>query len=313
MIEKTEADIMKGWKGDLSTPVASICVRTYNLERFVEEALDSLLMQETDFPYEIVVDDDCSTDGTADIVKAYREKFPHIINANLLKKNIGVRMNFIKNMQRARGKYIAPCDGDDYWTDPLKLQKQVDFLEEHDEYVVCYTAMEPFFEKGATQREFVWNTEDKDAEEIQKNFVGTGICAMCFRNVDIIQNYPFEHHCAPIDDNFFASMLGAYGKGKFLGDIKASRYRHHGGGDYTSKSRYEKSKMYYQTFFALYMYYLRIGKDDLSAHFHKKALEHAFVLHGRSYYIEMLWESFKKDRKISLLKNVVKKIIKKSN
>ena len=292
MIERTEAEIMKNWKGDVSSPLVSICTRTYNLENFVAEALDSFLMQETDFPFEIVIDDDCSTDSTIDVIKQYMEKFPTIINANLLEKNVGVRVNFIKNLQRANGKYIAPCDGDDYWTDPLNLQKHIDFLEKNDEYVVTYSKMETLFEDESKKRTFEWNTEDRESIEIQKNFIGTGICAICFRNVEIIKKYPFEHRCAPIDDNFLGSMLGAYGKGKFLKEIKASIYRHHGESDYSSKSIYEKAKMYEQTFFALYIYYMRIGNKALSEHFYNKVMEYSLTVHGRAYYTKLLLKSF---------------------
>lgn len=292
MIERTEAEVMKNWKGDIASPLASICTRTYNLENFIAEALDSFLMQETDFPFEIVIDDDCSSDGTVEVIKKYMEKFPNIIKANLLKKNIGVRMNFIKNLQHAKGKYIAPCDGDDYWTDPLNLQKHVDFLEKNSEYIVTYSPLEPLFEEGATKRIFNWNTQDRESLEIQKKFLGTGICAVCFRNVDIIKEYPFEHHCAPIDDNFLGSMLGAYGKGKFLKDIKAAVYRQHGSSDYSSKSKKGKALMYQQTYFALYMYYLRVGNIPLSEYFHQKSVEYSFVLHGRSYYVGKLLKSF---------------------
>jgi len=308
MIERTEAQIMKNWKGDISSPLVSICTRTYNLENFVAQALDSFLMQETDFPFEIVIDDDCSSDGTVEVIKKYKEKFPNIINANILEKNIGVRMNFINNLQRAKGKYIAPCDGDDYWTDPLNLQKHVDFLEKNDEYVVTYSSLEPIFEEGATKRVFNWSTQDRESLEIQKKFLGTGICAVCFRNVDIIKKYPFEHHCAPIDDNFLGSLLGAYGKGKFLKDIKAAKYRQHGNSDYSSKSKTEKALMYHQNYFALYMYYLRIGNTSLSDYFYKKSMEYAFVLYGRSYYMDMLWKSFK-GQKIYLFKKLLKSII----
>jgi len=292
MIVRTEAEIMKNWKNDISSPLVSICTRTYNLENFITEALDSFLMQETDFPFEIVIDDDCSTDETVEVIKRYMEKFPNIINADLLEKNIGVRMNFIKNMQRAKGKYIAPCDGDDYWTDSSNLQKHIDFLEKNDDYVVTYSSMETIFEEGMKKRTFNWNIEDRESREIQKNFLGTGICALCFRNVDIIKEYPFEHHCAPIDDNFLASMLGAYGKGKFLKDIKAAIYRQHGDGDYSSKTIYEKAVMYEQNYFALYMYYLRIGDRPLSNYFYKKVMKYSFIVHGRFYYTELLLKSF---------------------
>jgi len=291
MIERTEAEIMLHWKDRSSTPLVSICTRTYNVENFISEALDSFLMQETDFPFEIVIDDDCSTDGTREMINKYIDKFPNIINANFLKKNIGVRLNFIQNLQRASGKYVAPCDGDDYWTDPLNLQKHIDFLENNDEYVVSYSSMDTIFEEGVKERSFKWNTEDKESIEIQKNFFGTGICAVCFRNVDIIKEYPIEHHCAPIDDNFLASMIGQYGKGKFLKSIRAVKYRQHGGGDYSSKTNIERALMYEQNFFALYTYYNRIGNSEVSEHFYYKFMEYSFVVHGKKYYIKLLCES----------------------
>ena len=147
MIERTEQDIMKNWKGDNSTPLVSVCTITYNHETFIAEALDSFLMQETDFPFELVVDDDCSPDGTAEIIKKYREKYPNIINTRLRDENVGVIINHEENIQKAKGKYIAFCDGDDYWTDPLKLQKQVDFLEENSDYGLVCTDMTRYIQK----------------------------------------------------------------------------------------------------------------------------------------------------------------------
>jgi glycosyltransferase involved in cell wall biosynthesis len=288
MIKRNESEIMKNWKGDMTSPLVSICTRTYNLENYISEALDSFLMQETDFSFEVVINDDCSTDKTVDIIMQYMKKFPNIIKADLLKKNIGVRRNFIKNLQRAKGKYIAPCDGDDYWTDTLNLQKHVDFLEENDEYEVTYSAMETIFEDDIKERTFNWNTEDRDSLEIQKFFLGTGICAVCFRNVNIIKEYPYEYHCAPIDDNFLGSILGAYGKGKFLENISPAIYRQHGTGDYSSKTKHEKALMYEQNYFALYLYYLRIENVFLSDYFYDKIMEYSLVVHGRSYYIKFL-------------------------
>ena len=308
MIDKTEAEIMAAW-GEYRSPIVSICTRTYNLENFIEQALDSFLMQETNFSFEIVVDDDCSSDKTVEIIDKYIEKYPNIMNANLLKKNIGVRMNFIQNLQRAKGKYIAPCDGDDYWTDPLMIQKHIDFLEKNKEYVVSYGPLEPLFEEGAIERKFNWNREDRSAIEIQKKFLGTGICAVCFRNVDVIKEYPFEHHCAPIDDNFLGSMLGAYGKGKFLKDIQAAKYRQHANSDYSSKSYRQKALTYQQTYFALYMYYTRIGNSMLSDYFHSKVSEFSFVLFGRKYYAKVLFNSFLQ-QSIQFSKSIVMKILK---
>ncbi len=309
MLKRSEYEIMKNWPEGSITPLVSICTRTYNLDKFITEALDSFLMQETSFPFEIVIDDDCSSDTTVEIIKKYMDKYPNIMNANLLNKNIGVRKNFIQNLQRARGKYIAPCDGDDYWTDPLMIQKHIDFLEDNNDYVVSYGALEPLFEKGITKRNFNWNTEDKEAIDIQKSFLGTGICAVCFRNVDIIKHYPFEHHCAPIDDNFLGSMLGAYGKGKFLEEVATAKYRQHGNSDYTSKTHRQKALMYQQTYFALYMYYLRIGNISLSEYFHDKVVEYSLVLFGRKYYMKILLKGFL-GQTISFIKRIIVKLLK---
>ena len=118
MIERTEQEIMQNWKGDNSVPLVSICTITYNHKKYIAEALDSFLMQKTNFPFEIVVDDDCSPDNTSEVIKKYRKKFPNIIKANLREETIGMIPNFIENMKRAKGKYIALCEGDYYWIDP---------------------------------------------------------------------------------------------------------------------------------------------------------------------------------------------------
>jgi glycosyltransferase involved in cell wall biosynthesis len=119
------------------TPLVSIINNTYNHENFIREALESFLMQETTFPVEILVHDDASTDRTAEIIKEYELKYPDLVlpvyqKENQFSKGVKPTQNF--QYPRARGKYIALCEGDDYWTDPLKLQKQVEFLEANEEY-----------------------------------------------------------------------------------------------------------------------------------------------------------------------------------
>lgn len=138
MYHKTETEIMQHWEGDTSTPLVSICTITYNHAPYIKEALESFLMQETSFPFEIVIDDDCSTDENAKIIQTYIDKYPHIFNANLRKKNVGISINGLGNKERARGKYIALCEGDDYWTDKNKLQLQIDILEQNQEIDMCF-------------------------------------------------------------------------------------------------------------------------------------------------------------------------------
>lgn len=114
----------------------SICCITYNHEKYITEALDGFLMQDFD-DYEIVVSDDCSTDNTRLILKGYEANYPGKVRLLLNEQNIGIMPNFIQALKGCRGEYIALCEGDDYWIDPLKLKKQVYFLEQNTEYALC--------------------------------------------------------------------------------------------------------------------------------------------------------------------------------
>lgn len=120
--------------------MVSVYLITYNHEIYIRQALDSILSQKTDFAYEVIVHDDASTDGTTEIVQEYARKYPEIIvpviqKENQYSKKIDIYKTFI--MHKIRGKYIAGLEGDDYWCDENKLQKQVDFLENHSEYSAC--------------------------------------------------------------------------------------------------------------------------------------------------------------------------------
>lgn len=121
--------------------LVSICSTTYNHAPYIRQCLDGFLMQQVNFKYEILIHDDASTDGTDEIIKEYAAKYPDIIKPLYEEVNQYSTDNpkgmAYWNFSRAKGKYIAMCEGDDYWTDPLKLQKQVDFLERHTDYVLC--------------------------------------------------------------------------------------------------------------------------------------------------------------------------------
>jgi len=127
-------------------PIVSVCVQTYQHAPYIQQALDSILMQKTEFPFEILIGEDESTDGTREICIEYANKYPDIIRLFLnSRKNVIYinghptgRWNFMNNLKNTRGKYIANLPGDDYWTDPQKLQKQFDVLERHNEIVACH-------------------------------------------------------------------------------------------------------------------------------------------------------------------------------
>jgi glycosyltransferase involved in cell wall biosynthesis len=119
-------------------PKVSACLISYNLENLVAGAIDGALMQKLDYPYEIVIGDDVSKDGTREILLDYQKKYPDKIRVILNEKNLGVAGNLISTINACRGEYVAFCDGDDYWTDPLKLQIQVDELEKHPECDISF-------------------------------------------------------------------------------------------------------------------------------------------------------------------------------
>ncbi len=123
----------------MKTPLVSICCITYNHEPYIKDTLNGFLSQKTTFPFEIVISDDCSKDNTHKIITNYIRKYPDLFRDVSPSRNMGSFANFTYVQEQAKGKYIAFCEGDDYWTDPLKLQKQIDILEANDKLIACCT------------------------------------------------------------------------------------------------------------------------------------------------------------------------------
>jgi len=133
-------------------PVISVIVATYNQEDSIGRTLDSVLMQQCNAAFEIVVGEDCSTDGTLAICRQYEARHPDIIRVLANERNKGVVKNYFDCILASNGKYIADCAGDDFWTDPLKLQKELDFMEQHPEVNIVFTRWNWYDEaSGATR------------------------------------------------------------------------------------------------------------------------------------------------------------------
>ena len=137
----------------------SVVVITYNHEKYIRKCIDSILMQDVDFSFEIIVSDDCSTDQTAQIITEYQDKYPDIIKSNLRSINVGATKNQYDCFLRCTGDYIAILDGDDFWTDKLKLRTQTDFLKNNESFIAC------------TQRYSVVDENDNVTQEV---FYGPG-------------------------------------------------------------------------------------------------------------------------------------------
>ncbi len=131
-------------------PLVSVIVTTYNHEPYLAETLDAILAQECDFGVEIILGEDCSSDNTLGVCKTFAQQYPDRITLITSAENVGWRANYRRCVEAARGKYIAFCDGDDYWCDTHKLQAQVDFMEAHPQYGMCYTRSKRVEEKSGT-------------------------------------------------------------------------------------------------------------------------------------------------------------------
>lgn len=127
---RSELEIINDWKNNFE-PLVSICCITYNHENYISDAIESFLLQKTIFPFEIIVGEDCSIDNTREIVEKYKNKYPNLIKVIVSNTNVGMNKNFIRTLNECSGKYIALCEGDDYWTDPKKLQIQVDEMQKY--------------------------------------------------------------------------------------------------------------------------------------------------------------------------------------
>lgn len=157
------------------TPMVSVVSITYNQEKYIQETLDGFIAQKTDFDFEVIIADDGSTDRTPDIIREYALAHPDIFKPILRNKNIGIQANCIDAFQAATGRYIAFCEGDDYWTDPTKLQKQVEFLENNPDYALCFHPVRVFFENNESE-EYIFPADKKTskftaAELLKANFI----------------------------------------------------------------------------------------------------------------------------------------------
>jgi len=128
-------------------PLVSVAMVTYNHAPYIADAIKGVLLQETNFQIELVIGEDCSTDGTREIVFNYQKKYPNVIRVITSEKNVGGKENSQRIRKSCRGKYIAYCEGDDYWHDPYKLRKQVDYLEGHPECGLVYSDYDVYNEK----------------------------------------------------------------------------------------------------------------------------------------------------------------------
>lgn len=150
----------------------TVCITTYNVEKYIEQTLNSILSQKTDFNFEILIGDDCSTDNTRKILLEYKAKFPQIITLHFQEKNVGVNKNDYDLLYLAQGEYISWCDGDDYWIDDFKLEKQVCFLEKNPQYSCVHTLWKNYYEKENSFETISFEQYDWEKNIKGKTYIG---------------------------------------------------------------------------------------------------------------------------------------------
>ena len=200
---------------EMNKILVSIVCTTYNHEKYIAQALESFIKQQTNFPFEIIVHDDASTDQTALIIKNYESKFDNLIVAiyqsenQYSKKNINIWTDI--TFPIAKGKYIAICEGDDYWIDPLKLQKQVDFLEKNNDYGLVFTDADILFnETGRVIKSFDRSHEKKIPQGYVLNYLMSSpnpykTCTALFR-----QNSLLNYNNLIKDESFLIGDIGLW-------------------------------------------------------------------------------------------------------
>lgn len=255
-----------------SSPLVSICVQTYQHVDYIKQCLDGILMQQTDFEFEILIGDDASEDGTREICIEYADKYPNKVKLFLhhRENNISIegtptgRFNFAYNLYMAKGKYIAICEGDDYWIDRSKLQKQVDFLENNKNYVLCAHNTTALKEDKKVQLNKSF--EDGDFESVLLYGLNQDTLSVLFLNS--FKELPSWFFQCPMGDYpLYLLLLEQGGKVKYLDEVMGV-YRHHRGGMWSSMS---KSKTGQRKIIALNL--IDKGFNYSYNHLFKKAIE----------------------------------------
>jgi glycosyltransferase involved in cell wall biosynthesis len=180
------------------TPIVSVIILTYNHSNYIAQAIQSVLEQKADFDFEILIGDDCSTDGTCEIVNSFISKYPNLLKAIRSDHNVGAIRNEKRLIDASKGKYIAFLEGDDYWTDTLKLQKQVDFLEANPEYGLVHGDVNHFYE-NTKKTEFNVNKSSKNIKKdgdvffeiLKPNPLFIKTATVCFRK-NLIKHFDYE-------------------------------------------------------------------------------------------------------------------------
>jgi len=283
-----------------TNPRVSVCIRTYNHEKFIAGAIEGALMQEADFSYEVIIAEDRSTDGTRKIVRDYQRRYPDKIRLRLAEENLyskNKRYPTLGAWNAARGEYVARCDGDDYWTDPKKLQKQADFLDDHPDCTICFTAAEILNDKSGE----VEGTQEPDEiretyslEYVLRRSAFYFSTSTALHRDDICNKIPSWFYIGIAGDFSLLVLCTREGDVGYI-DKKCATYRKHEGGVHSPLDTLEKFDLAVETREAVFpildSYHRRILGAKIYS-FNRRALRIAMNQAGTSKvrkYAQRCW------------------------
>ena len=230
---------------------------TYNQEKYIGQAIDGMIMQKTKFPFRILISNDCSTDNTRKILEEYKQKYPDKIDIINHKKNLGAMKNFVDTLSKVKdSEYVALCDGDDFWTDENKLQKQVDFLEQNNEFNICCHKSRLFYQNGEKEDEIIPHNIKEETtinDLVNQNYIVANSVVYRWKFNDKNLKEIFPENIVPGD--YYIHLLHAQdGKIKMINEVM-SAYRRHDNGIWWSegnKDREEFTLKYGERFLNFY-------------------------------------------------------------
>jgi len=274
--------------------LVSIPVITYNHKNFIKQNLDGILMQKTDFRYEIIIGEDCSTDGTREIIFDYAKRFPKMIKVITSDTNVGSLNNQIRTLVACSGKYFAFCEGDDYWTDIFKLQKQIDFLEQNQDYGMVHTDADYYYQKGNrlvnnfNKSNKINFPSGKIFNELLNNFLFIVTATVCVQKEIFLEAFNPELFASKnwlLNDLPLWLEIAAKTKIKYFGESTAA-YRLSNDSASRSNDLVKHHKFHLSVFDIRYYYWKKYSKDEAI----KKKLDIAYydMIIGDAYKMKDL-------------------------
>lgn len=265
-------------------PIVSVKTITYNHAPFIQRCIEGVLMQKTNFPFELVIGEDCSTDGTREIVMDYARKYPKIIRVITSETNVGSTENSNRTELACLGEYRALCEGDDYWIDPLKLQKQYDACLDHEAVLVAHSSFVVYFENG----KLVYRPKLRRAKE-ENGYLGLDEIishqtpfhtSSIFIKGEILRNLPDWFSEMPLGDYPLKVIAANNGKVYYLDEVM-SVYQKGVPGSFTSQTTASESQEMEREYGELRMY---ARLDEYTGHKYTSVIKQYLAHRKMEYY-----------------------------